>query len=152
VRVVHEGLALVDEPSGRLDPAFALVLSVLSSLAELEDGEGEEVREGGVESVMLHYRRAGRRPGSAESNVKFLSKPKNRKILSLLQKGHNVSHVSSIVGCSRPLVRKVRDVFLAEQSGLSAWVSEGAAVYASVAGADRIMSHDVGEERERTSA
>jgi hypothetical protein len=49
-----------------------------------------------------------RRPiGSKESIDKFLSKPKNKKILSLLQKGMTYSEIQGIVQCSPRTIRKV---------------------------------------------
>ena len=84
----------------------------------MENEQRRERQREGIELRKLRGGYTGRVRGSVETNEKFLSKPKNQRILGLLKKGHNVSHISSIVGCSRPLVRKVRDVFREEYGGL----------------------------------
>jgi DNA invertase Pin-like site-specific DNA recombinase len=118
VRVQKEGLVLLDEDKGRLNPVSGLILSVLSSVSEMENEQRRERQFEGIELRKLRGGYTGRVRGSVDSNEKFLNKSKNQKILGLLKKGHNLSHVSSIVGCSRPLVRKVREIFREEYGEL----------------------------------
>jgi len=118
VRVQKEGLVLLDEDKGRLNPVSGLILSVLSSVSEMENEQRRERQFEGIELRKLRGGYTGRVRGSVDSNEKFLNKSKNQKIIGLLKKGHNLSHVSSIVGCSRPLVRKVRDTFREEYGEL----------------------------------
>jgi DNA invertase Pin-like site-specific DNA recombinase len=110
VRIHKEGLVLLDEDTKKMNPVSGLILSVLSSVAEMENEQRLERQREGIELRKLRGGYTGRVRGSVESPDKFLSKAKNQKILALLKKGQNVSHVAAIVGSSRLLVRKVRDV------------------------------------------
>ena len=85
-----------------------LLLNLLSSLSVFQYHQTREktldgIRRGKIEGV---YK--GRKKGSVENPDKFLSKPKVRKILSMLHCGMSVRSISSVVECSPNTVLKIR--------------------------------------------
>jgi DNA invertase Pin-like site-specific DNA recombinase len=51
---------------------------------------------------------SGRQIGTIETPEKFMSKPKNKKILSYLNKGYSYNDISSIIPCSKSTIVRVK--------------------------------------------
>jgi DNA invertase Pin-like site-specific DNA recombinase len=107
IRSLSEGITTLDS-SGSETPMSCLLVNLLSSLSEFQYHQTREktldgIRKGKIEGV---YK--GRKKGSVENPDKFLSKPKVRKILSMLHCGMSVRSISSIVECSPNTVLKIR--------------------------------------------
>jgi DNA invertase Pin-like site-specific DNA recombinase len=62
----------------------------------------------GIAIAKLQNKYLGRKPGTKEDSLTFLSKPKNRKAIQLLKKGYKLTEVSSIAGVSLNTVIKVK--------------------------------------------
>lgn len=52
----------------------------------------------------------GRQIGTIETPEKFMSKPKNKKILSYLNKGYSYNEISSIIPCSKSTIGRVKKI------------------------------------------
>jgi DNA invertase Pin-like site-specific DNA recombinase len=66
------------------------------------------VREG-IEAARRRGAYRGRQRGSSESPERFLQKPKNQRIVELLEDEYPITYIARIVGCSPNTVYKVRD-------------------------------------------
>jgi DNA invertase Pin-like site-specific DNA recombinase len=108
VRIHKEGIVLLDETTQRVNPVSGLILSVLSAVSAMEMEQRALRQREGIAQRKIRGGYAGRVVGSVEPPHRYLAKPKNRRIAELIGKGHKVAHISSIVGCSPALVRKVR--------------------------------------------
>jgi DNA invertase Pin-like site-specific DNA recombinase len=51
---------------------------------------------------------SGRQVGTIESPEKAISKPKNKKILSFLNKGYSYNDISRIIPCSKSTIVRVK--------------------------------------------
>jgi DNA invertase Pin-like site-specific DNA recombinase len=118
VRITKEGIVLLDEATRRINPVASLILSVLSSVSAMEMEQRTLRQMEGIAQRKIRGGYTGRVAGSVEPAHKFLSKSKNKRIAQMIAQGHRVSHISSIVGCSPALVRKVRA--FVEASGVAA--------------------------------
>jgi DNA invertase Pin-like site-specific DNA recombinase len=81
-------------------------------VAEMERKLIKERQLEGIAIAKLQNKYLGRKPGSKEDSLTFLSKPKNRKAITLLKKGYKLTEVSSIAGVSLNTVLKVKKLML----------------------------------------
>ena len=107
--VIHkDGIKLL-RPDKTLNPVASLILSVLSSVAQMER---EQIRERQIEGIQIAKAKGlylGRRSGTQEDPRDWIKKKKNMKILELLNEDYPQSHVARILGVSTGLVRKVNN-------------------------------------------
>ncbi len=94
--------------NGKKNPIWGLITSVMSSIYELERESILERTEMGRRAYVIKGGKLGRRVGTVEDRQKFLSKPKNQQIISLLQKGKSIRDVAGRLGCSTSTVVKVK--------------------------------------------
>jgi DNA invertase Pin-like site-specific DNA recombinase len=89
-----------------------MIISILGVVAEMERKLIKERQLEGIAIAKLQNKYLGRKPGSKEDSLTFLSKPKNRKAIQLLKKGYKLTEVSSIAGVSLNTVIKVKKLML----------------------------------------
>ena len=89
-----------------------MIISILGVVAEMERKLIKERQLEGIAIAKLQNKYLGRKPGSREDPLTFLSKPKNRKAITLLKKGYKLTEVSSIAGVSLNTVLKVKKLML----------------------------------------
>jgi DNA invertase Pin-like site-specific DNA recombinase len=118
VRIHKEGIVLLDETTRSINPVSALILAVLAAVSAMEMEQRSLRQREGIAQRKIRGGYTGRAAGSVEPPHRFLSKPRNKRIAQMIAQGHRVSHISSIVGCSPALVRKVRG--FVEASGVAA--------------------------------
>lgn len=94
--------------NGKKNPIWGLITSVMSSLYELEKESILERTEMGRKAYVINGGKLGRKVGTVEDRQKFLAKPKNQQIISLLKKGKSIRDVAGRVGCSTSTVVKVK--------------------------------------------
>jgi DNA invertase Pin-like site-specific DNA recombinase len=95
---------------GTPDEVSAMIISILSIMASYEKSQ---IRQRQLEGVALAKQRGvyrGRKINTKESKDKFISKPRNQKILNYLNKGYKFSEISEIVKCSYSTIHKVKKV------------------------------------------
>jgi DNA invertase Pin-like site-specific DNA recombinase len=98
------------DDNGKPDSFSECLVSLLSVLGTYERNLIlERIREGiNIRKEKKLY--MGRQVGTIETPEKFLSKPKNKKILSYLNKGYSYNDISSIIPCSKTTIVRVKKV------------------------------------------
>jgi DNA invertase Pin-like site-specific DNA recombinase len=103
----NEGITtLID---GKESPMSNLLINLLSSLSEFQYHQTREKTLDGIERGKLEGKYKGRKVGSVETDEKFLSKPKVKKIKEMLELNVGVRKISRIVECSPNYVYKVKE-------------------------------------------
>ncbi|MEQ6124547.1 recombinase family protein [Pseudotenacibaculum sp. MALMAid0570] len=100
--------------SGKKNPIWNLITSVMSSLYELERENILERTEMGRKMYVMNGGKLGRKIGTTESRNDFLKKDRTQKIISLLEKGKSVRDISSRLGVSPKTIVKVRKYVINE--------------------------------------
>ena len=85
-----------------------LVISILGVVAEMERKLIRERQREGIELAKLKGKFLGRKKGTSEDPLKFLSKKRNKHAMELLIKGYKNIEVSRITGLHPQTVSKVK--------------------------------------------
>ena len=104
---VSQGLTTIDD-KGKENPISKMIISILGVVAEMERSQIKERQREGIHVAKLRGKYLGRKPGSTETALDFLSKPKNRKALEYLKKGFKNSEVAKLVGLHPNTVTKIK--------------------------------------------
>ena len=110
--VVHiQNMQLSSIVNGKPNPVFKMFSHIVSVIAEQEKELIRERTENGKIAARNRGIVFGRKPGSNERKVDFLSKPANQNILKLLNTGEfTVRKVVEITGASSATVIKVKKI------------------------------------------
>jgi len=108
IQFLSQGLTTLTD-KGEENPIAKMIISILGVVAEMERKLGRERQFEGIELAKLRKIYTGRKKGSKEDVLKFLSKSKNRKALELLNKGYKGSEVARIVGLNVNTISKIRN-------------------------------------------
>jgi DNA invertase Pin-like site-specific DNA recombinase len=93
---------------GKPDMFSELMISILSTMSSFEKQMIKERQLEGIKIAKTKGIYVGRNIGTKESNQKFLSKPKNKKIAEYLSSGYTQSEISKILKCSFSTIAKVQ--------------------------------------------
>ena len=93
---------------GKPDMFSELMISILSTMSSFEKQMIKERQLEGIKIAKTKGIYVGRNIGTKESNQKFLSKPKNKKIAEYLSSGYTQSEISKILKCSFSTIIKVQ--------------------------------------------
>jgi DNA invertase Pin-like site-specific DNA recombinase len=96
------------DDNGRLDSFSECLISLIVSLGTYERNLLLERQREGIKLRKEKGLYPGRQIGTIESPEKFLSKSKNKKILSYLNKGYSYNDISSIIPCSKSTIVRVK--------------------------------------------
>jgi DNA invertase Pin-like site-specific DNA recombinase len=108
IHFVSQGLRTLDE-TGKENSIAKLMISVLGIVAEMERNQSKERQIEGIRIAKLKGNAyGGRKTGSKEDVLKFLSKEKNRKALEYLQKGYKGVEISKILNININTITKIR--------------------------------------------
>jgi DNA invertase Pin-like site-specific DNA recombinase len=110
IHITSQGLVTLDKNTGKMNPTTSLILSVMGSVAQMERELTSERIKHSLEGKKRRGELLGRKVGSSESLQVFLSKPKTKKVVKLLDKHYSVREICSILNVSTQLVMKVRKV------------------------------------------
>jgi len=109
---INQGLRTLDE-NGKENTVSKMMISILGVVSEMER---TQIRERQAEGIILARARGlylGRRPGSKEDNLEFLSKSKNAKALEYLKKGNYTnSEIAKITGLHLNTITKIKKIGL----------------------------------------
>jgi DNA invertase Pin-like site-specific DNA recombinase len=108
---ISQGLTTIDE-EGKENPISKMVISILGVVAEMERTQIKERQKEGIHVAKLRGKYLGRKEGSNETTLDFLSKPKNKKALDYLKKGFKNTEVSKLVGIHENTVTKIKKLGL----------------------------------------
>lgn len=87
INFVNQGLKTLDD-DGKENPISRMIISILGVVAEMERVQIRERQREGINIAMARGKYTGRKEGTKEDVLKFLSKPKNKEALKLLKEGH----------------------------------------------------------------
>lgn len=111
IHFINQGLITLDE-SGKENPIAKMIISILGVVAEMERNQLLERQAEGIKIAKFKGTYKGRKSGSSEDVVKFLSKPNNRKALEYLKKGYSHQDISKIVGVHHNTITKIKKLGL----------------------------------------
>jgi DNA invertase Pin-like site-specific DNA recombinase len=84
-----------------------MIISILGVVGEMERSQIKERQLEGIKIAKLKGVYLGRKTGTIENTLQFLSKPKNMKALEYLKKGYKKIEVSKIVGINVNTLTKI---------------------------------------------
>lgn len=112
VHFISQGLSTLSE-NGEENPVAKMVISILGIVAEMERKLILERQREGIELAKLQNKFLGRKKGTKEDPLKFLSKPKNKKAMDLLKKGYKKVEVARITGLHSNTITKISNIMMA---------------------------------------
>ena len=107
IHFIAQGLKTIDE-NGEENPISKMVISILGVVAEMERKLIRERQREGIELAKLKGKFLGRKKGTSEDPLTFLSKKRNKRAMELLRKGYKNTEVSIITGLHMQTVSKVK--------------------------------------------
>jgi DNA invertase Pin-like site-specific DNA recombinase len=109
VYFINQGLCTLDA-EGKENPISKLIISILGIVSEMERNQILERQREGIQIAKMKGIYEGRKKGTKEDVLKFLSKPKNKKVLDCLKRGLTVIEASKIAGVHHNTVLKVKQL------------------------------------------
>jgi len=108
VKFISQGLITLDK-NGKENPIAKMVISILGVVAEMTRIQILENQKQGIELAKMDPNKyLGRKFGSSEDPIKFLSKSQNKKALDLLRNGYKNIEVAKITGLHVNTITKVK--------------------------------------------
>jgi len=108
IKFISQGLSTL-QSDGTENNIAKMIISILGTIAEVERTISRERQ---MEGIMIAKLKGnvytGRKKGSKEDILKFLSKPKNAKAIDYIKKGYKNVEVAKIVGVHFNTVTKIR--------------------------------------------
>lgn len=112
IEFVSQGLRTLDE-SGEENPISKMIISILGVVGEMERKQIRERQMEGIRIAKMKGVFKGRRKGSNETALQFLSKEKNKKALEYLKKGYKAVEVAKLTDLHVNTISKIKRVGLA---------------------------------------
>lgn len=109
INFVSQGLTTLD-PQGKENPISKMMISILGVVGEMERNQIKERQREGIRIAKMKGTYTGRKKGSNEDILKFLSKEKNKKALDYLKKGYKINEVSKITGLHSNTISKIKKI------------------------------------------
>lgn len=97
--------------SGKKNPVWNLITSVMSSLYEMERENILERTQMGKKIFVMNGGKLGRKKGTNENIQTFLNKPKSQSIIKYLKMGKSTRDISSRLGVSTSTIYKVKQYY-----------------------------------------
>lgn len=111
IHFISQGIRTLDE-DGRENPITQLIIATLGIVGQMELNAIRERQVEGIRLAKLKGRYTGRKKGTIEDMLTFLSKPKNKKALDYLKKGYSGSAVAKLTGLNPNTVSKIKKMAL----------------------------------------
>jgi DNA invertase Pin-like site-specific DNA recombinase len=108
INFVSQGLTTLDH-QGKENPISKMIISILGIVGEMERNQIKERQLEGIRIAKLKgnvYN--GRKAGSKEDTLSFLSKEKNKKAIDYLKKGYKGVEVSKLTGIHINTITKIK--------------------------------------------
>ena len=107
IHFVSQGLTTLDH-NGKENPISKMMISILGIVGEMEKVQIKERQIEGIRIAKLKGTYTGRRTGSNESVLSFLSKEKNKKAIDYLKKGYKIIEVAKLTDLHFNTVSKIK--------------------------------------------
>jgi DNA invertase Pin-like site-specific DNA recombinase len=111
INFISEGLRTLN-PDGSENPISKMVINILGVISEMEKNQIRERQLQGIEIAKAKGVYKGRKEGTTEDVLTFLSKPKNKKITELLKKGYRSTEIQKITGASPNTIVKIKRIIV----------------------------------------
>jgi DNA invertase Pin-like site-specific DNA recombinase len=112
IHFISQGLKTLDI-QGKENPITKMIISVLGVVSEMERNQIKERQVEGISIAKSKGVYLGRKKGTHEDIVKFLSKPKNKKAVEYLKKGFKLSEAAKLSGLNINTLTKISRVLSA---------------------------------------
>jgi DNA invertase Pin-like site-specific DNA recombinase len=109
INFVSQGLTTLDH-QGKENPISKMIISILGIVGEMERNQIKERQLEGIRIAKLKGTYNGRKVGSKEDVLSFLSKEKNKKAVDYLKKGFNGVEVSKLTGLHLNTITKIKKI------------------------------------------
>lgn len=107
IHFVAQGLSTLDN-EGKENSISKLIISILGIVGEMERNQIKERQLEGIRIAKLKGAYNGRKIGSKEDVLSFLSKEKNKKAVDYLKKGYKGVEVSKLTGVHINTITKIK--------------------------------------------
>ena len=107
INFISQGLTTLDN-NGKENPISKMMISILGIVGEMERVQIKERQLEGIKIAKLKGAYTGRRKGSKENTLDFLSKEKNKKAVDYLKKGYKVTEVAKLTELNINTVSKIK--------------------------------------------
>jgi DNA invertase Pin-like site-specific DNA recombinase len=111
---ISQGIRTLDD-EGKENSISKLMISILGTVAEMNRDQTRENQLSGIRVAKMKGIYKGRRSGSKEDSLKFLSKPKNKRALELLKMGVKAVDVARAAEVHINTVTKIKKLGLVAQ-------------------------------------
>ena len=111
INFISQGLTTLD-PNKKENPISKLIISILGVVGEMERTQIKERQIEGIRIAKMKGVYLGRKTGSNETTLDFLSKEKNKKALDYLKKGYKVNEVSKLTDLHINTISKIKKLGL----------------------------------------
>lgn len=106
IHFISQGLRTL-QPNGEENPVSKMIISILGIVGEMERSQIKERQIEGIKIAKLKGVYLGRKKGTSENTLDFLSKTKNRKAIDYLKRGYKKTEVAKIVGLNVNTITKI---------------------------------------------
>lgn len=107
IHFINPGLKTLND-DGTENPFAKMMISILGTIGEMEKSQIAERQREGIDIARAKGVYSGRKKGTKENPIKFLSKPKNKKAIELLEKGYKNIEIAKITGLHKNTVTKIK--------------------------------------------
>ncbi len=107
INFISQGLTTLDN-NGKENPISKMMISILGIVGEMERVQIKERQLEGIKIAKLKGSYTGRKKGSKETTLDFLSKEKNKKAADYLKKGYKVTEVAKLTELNINTVSKIK--------------------------------------------
>ncbi len=114
IHFVAQGLKTLNDDFTE-NPIAKMMISILGVVAEIEKKQIKERQLEGIAIAKIKGSYHGRKNGSVEDTLTFLSKPKNQEALRLLKKGEKAISVARFTGLDKNTITKIKKLGLKSQ-------------------------------------
>jgi len=109
ISFISRGLKTLN-PNKTENPISKMIINILGIVSEIERTQILERQRQGIDLAKSRGVYKGRHKGTQEDTLKFLSKPKNKKVIELLRKGYKSKDISSLIGVHINTITKIKKV------------------------------------------
>ena len=107
IHFVSQGLKTLNDDFTE-NPIAKMMISILGIVGEMERNQIKERQKEGIKIAKIKGAYLGRKKGSVEDTLTFLSKEKNQEALRLIKKGEKAVDVAKFTGLDKNTITKIK--------------------------------------------
>lgn len=107
INFINQGLRTIDA-DGNENHITKLIISILGVVGEMERNQAKERQREGITLAKGKGKYKGRKEGTKESRLDFLSKPQNRQVQEYLKRGLKAKEAAKLAGVHVNTVTKIK--------------------------------------------